>query len=654
MFKNRPCDACRKRKSRCVINDGAIKCVLCEFRSHDCTFVEDIPPRKRKSVYEEDVVSPRSPNDALRRRLSSDPESSKALSAQVVVEDYADLRGPSLLKKTLGLQRSHHGLYIGSSGRVEPSLRNGGVSSEGSTKSPSGVSFRQVNNNELFTLHSDSTTHLHSDEIADLDAIESLVSPHGKELISLYFRIVHPSFPILHKNVFLEKYARTYREFSPVLLAAVYILAISYWNYSPELSNSPVPDVSALENLAFKSLTYATHRPKLSTVEAGLLLLQRPSGTLWSSTAQMVAVGQDIGLHRDCSTWDIPEWEKGLRKRLAWALFMQDKWGSLVQGRPSHIFKSDWAVRPLIEQDFPENFADENDEEGSTEVEKGRILFTHMVTLTQILSDILTSLYSGEAEGHFRDANAERTKTVLMTAKPLQMRLKDWFSELPDCLNIEHVKLRKLSSSGYLHLAYWATELTLHRLIIRTLPTCPRDSEFLSICQNAATARSKSAIDFVKTLRPEHWQSFWYFASEFSFGLIGVFEVLLSTTFAVEEDVRSSVARQNEYQWTLRMSQKTAGFLDKSIATIDLAAKQAKSRATHHGAEIEGQSAFREMMVLEPENADDMYIMSNVASHDDDPLHSFPDSGQTPVHSHQNFDDDFFFDTGLQPWRLMT
>ena len=49
-FKHRPCDTCRKRKSRCVVNEGAPKCVLCLFRGQDCTFLEDVPPRKRKSV----------------------------------------------------------------------------------------------------------------------------------------------------------------------------------------------------------------------------------------------------------------------------------------------------------------------------------------------------------------------------------------------------------------------------------------------------------------------------------------------------------------------------------------------------------------------------------------------------------------------------
>ena len=66
----------------------------------------------------------------------------------------------------------------------------------------------------------------------DLDAIERIVAPHGQSLINFYFRIVHPSFPILHKKVFLEKYSRTHREFSPPLLAAVYILTLHWWSYS--------------------------------------------------------------------------------------------------------------------------------------------------------------------------------------------------------------------------------------------------------------------------------------------------------------------------------------------------------------------------------------------------------------------------------------
>lgn len=46
--KDRPCDACRRRKSRCVIKEGQTSCVLCQFHTQECTFVQSPQPRKRK------------------------------------------------------------------------------------------------------------------------------------------------------------------------------------------------------------------------------------------------------------------------------------------------------------------------------------------------------------------------------------------------------------------------------------------------------------------------------------------------------------------------------------------------------------------------------------------------------------------------------
>ena len=587
--QNRPCDACRRRKSRCVLNEGAVKCVLCDFHAQECTFIEKMPSRKRKYTGCEDEVDRwlsiryrngcvtdtvlcRPCQDTSRRRLSERSGISKNQDAGV--EDYADLKGPTLLKRTLGLQRRHHGLYVGSSGRFERLLTIEGQSVT-DTKMLYDTSFRHVSDNDMFVLHPDSGTEMYEHEIEDLDMIENTVTPHGRALIDLYFRIIHPSFPILHKRVYLEKYERSHREFSPALLAAVYILATNYWTYSPELSCSSVPNVALLEKLALKALKYAVHRPKLSTVEAGLLLLQRSSRASWPLTAQMVAVGQDLGLHRDCSEWDIPGWEKGLRKRLGWSLFMQDKWASLVNGRPSHISATDWAVHPLVNQDFPESSADEDDEDGSTEVVKGRSIFTCMTSLTNILSDILSTLYSVAAEEEILRQSSNATTLILTKAKPLQLRLKEWYSGLPESLSIAHVKVRKLSSSGYLHLAYWATEITLHRCIARTLPSCS-DLHLVSICHSAALARLKSATDFVKNLKPEHWQSFWYFASEFSFGLIGMFETLVSNCVADtgQYDPTESTTRLDQYRWSLKMASQHTTFLKRSIDMVNLASAE--------------------------------------------------------------------------------
>jgi len=94
----------------------------------------------------------------------------------------------------------------------------------------------------------------------------------------------------------------------------------------------------------------------------------------------------------DASNWNIPDWEKGLRKRLGWGLYMQDKWSSLGSGRPALINSSNWALRTVTNADFPENV--EDDQEGSSEVEKGRILFSHMISLSEILADLLETVFT--------------------------------------------------------------------------------------------------------------------------------------------------------------------------------------------------------------------------------------------------------------------
>jgi hypothetical protein len=48
--RDRPCDACRRRKSRCQVKEGSSLCVLCEFHRQDCTFLQDPQPRKRKAT----------------------------------------------------------------------------------------------------------------------------------------------------------------------------------------------------------------------------------------------------------------------------------------------------------------------------------------------------------------------------------------------------------------------------------------------------------------------------------------------------------------------------------------------------------------------------------------------------------------------------
>ncbi|KAH7137074.1 nitrogen regulatory protein OTam [Dactylonectria estremocensis] len=566
---SRPCDSCRKRKSRCEMPNGAAVCVLCQFHHHECTFQQTTRPRKRKTACPEDEeqedmsMSMSMPWTASRQGSTSSATTTSAIRTVARIDCYENFKGPTLLRKTLGLQTHRHATFLGPSSDFEQSLLHSAslVSQDEITIGP--VALRKVGPTDNFLQTLDKSTLSHPQEISQLDAVETVVAPHGHELIRLYFRIVHPSFPILHKKVWLEKYNRTHREFSPPCLAFVYILALHWWTYSAELASLPKPNTMKLEEIALRALAEVVHRPKLSTIQAGLLLLQRPKGDSWALTTQLVGIGQEIGLHLDCSDWSIPIWEKGLRKRLAWALFMQDKWGALVHGRPSHINYADWLVQPLTADDFPENAVDENDEDGSAEVEKGRLLFCEMVKLTEILSEILSTFYTLRAQREPRGGLREQ----LAIAKPIQIRLKEWFSQLPEFVKEEDVKPRKLSSTGYLCLAYYATEIALHRHIIR-VASKEADSELVEICRNAAKARLCSAVDFVSNLKPAHLQSFWYSPSYYNFSIISTFILLLWSTATSTEEMAFYRQKLTTYRWILRVSSNASDVLERANAQL--------------------------------------------------------------------------------------
>lgn len=131
------------------------------------------------------------------------------------------------------------------------------------------------------------------------------------------------------------------------------MLASRWWHYDRELSSKQRADTDALEKVARTSLQSVIDRPKLSTVQGGLLLLQfrGSSNGAWALSAQLVAVAQELGLDATCADWAIPAWEKGLRSRLGWTIFMMDKWYvflCLVYGALLRLWKGWRCVRAAL------------------------------------------------------------------------------------------------------------------------------------------------------------------------------------------------------------------------------------------------------------------------------------------------------------------
>lgn len=550
--RDRPCDACRRRKIRCLYkSDQDSQCILCQSRSTDCTFLQD-PPRKKRAL---SYSGRKSKNTTAQSPDSSTP-----------IQDYSSLPGPTLLKRTLGHQNRQSSSYIGATSDNDPLIFDLHRFDRNEECRISGFPavLRRVSENEHYFVKLDTPVEMEQ-ELADLDEIESIVTPYGPALVKLYFRIVHPSFPIIHKKVFLEKSSRTYRELTPLGLAAVYLLALDWWSYSASLASLTKPNVEELETIVSKLMTTMVIRPKISDVQACLVIAQRLNGDSWGRTGTLVSMAQTLGVHLDSSNWSIPTWEKGVRKRIAWALYMQDKWGTLIYGRPSHITLDNWEVEPLDPSDFPETAQDDDDEEGSSEIEVGMQIFLAMNSLTEILADIIDNFFT---------LRILRTKLsiyeVLERAKPLQIRLKEWYSNLPTALSMGETKSRKLSSNGYLHLAYFVVEITLHRAIIRSHDVQSLDEELRAITRSAAKSRFVSAIDLVKRLRPEHLQSFWYFASKINLSIISTFGIVLCITSSTEAEREFYASQLAEYRWILRVSSTAAEFMKYTVTLLDL------------------------------------------------------------------------------------
>jgi Fungal specific transcription factor domain len=170
----------------------------------------------------------------------------------------------------------------------------------------------------------------------------------------------------------------------PYLLAAIYASALEFGSYDDVLCLSDLyqkPSAERLWQMVYDGIQSQLHAPRLATVSAALLYLNKPrigvqhiaidTPFTWAFTASTVALVTSLGLHMDCTSWSIPDWEKRLRRRLWWTSFSEEKWRSLLLGRPSIIARDQWSVSKLTNQDFEIDQTNEIEpqQQLSTEVE---------------------------------------------------------------------------------------------------------------------------------------------------------------------------------------------------------------------------------------------------------------------------------------------
>ncbi|KAH8694138.1 nitrogen regulatory protein OTam [Talaromyces proteolyticus] len=576
------CDACLFRKSRCAMNELVNKCYSCEFHRQDCTFT-----LANSNHPSGDLGSPQSKKRKL-EDLTTDsnkrPSTDIVRPAESTVKEMVPptTSASALASPRLSYQSSQH---IGLTTELEPILlEHLPLDNNEESLLSSTHKIRRFTEDGTFMTIMDNG--VKEPSTISLDAIETLVAPYGSTLVDKFFQKIHPVFPILMEDSFRQSY-RTRKGLSPLLLAAVYTLTLKYLEFEPAARTARKPDVKKMEDTAMKLLTESLPRADITAVQAGLLIMQRSSLNTSSLNGQLATAAFELGLHQDCSNWKIPAAEKGLRRRMAWALHTQDKWSSLVHGRPSQMSAANWTVRDLVEEDFIGAFPTSTTrDDGIPVLGHGPLLFCQHVSLTAILAEILDTFYTLRAAEQFSAAGSNKTRHILEKAKPVQIRLKDWFSRLPTEMKMDSSSGSEIlfdevtedsASNGALHVAYFATEITLHRCIIRSLSTETADNYLSHICRSAAKTRLISAMDFVNRLRPAHLQAFWPGSSRTNFALIGSFGTLLLATAPTKEEAEFYRQRLAEYRWTLSVSVKNAQFLKHAIESLDMATSLAQN-----------------------------------------------------------------------------
>lgn len=214
------------------------------------------------------------------------------------------------------------------------------------------------------------------------------------------------------------------------LLAAIYASALRFVADDEHLSvwhSQTSPSTDAIWRLVYEELQEDVHQSQLSVVQAALLYLHKdPSDDgrqslsdtpfVWSWVGKLVGLTTALGLHTECSMWAIPSWEKRLRKRIWWAVYAEDKWRSLLMGRPPYIHPQEWDIEDLDASDFRSSSG------GKPDI--GTSLFRNFVSLTRIAESVQSTFYSLRAAQRLSVDMA----ASIQAARPLLQQLENWRS----------------------------------------------------------------------------------------------------------------------------------------------------------------------------------------------------------------------------------
>lgn len=211
------------------------------------------------------------------------------------------------------------------------------------------------------------------------------------------------------------------------------------------------------------------------------------------SHKQAIRMSQNLGLHRNCDSWDLTDTEKEDRKRAFYCCFVLDRLSCAMHGRS-----------PMIdERDYDTPYPSENDEDDTNRTPRIMENFHYLIKICEILGDVIRELYMVKGR---KQLSVMSTPDSIVSS--LDKKLNKWMSKLPPTLQYRppNTRLNERAPAPslelcQLHMLFYTTLILMHRPFIPGPAQTVAPSVFpsASICTFAAN----KILDITESLMAE-------------------------------------------------------------------------------------------------------------------------------------------------------
>lgn len=398
-------------------------------------------------------------------------------------------------------------------------------------------------------------------DVEDKAKITRLIGEFGPRLLLIYFRFINPCLPLFSRDLFYFGTNQNMLEFHNSLVATLLTLAMDLWDVDPVLQKYTPPSDVALFKIATTTLMEEQEWPNYSSLQACILLSQkRPvdiskpdTPMTWSLLGMASSMATTMGYNYDPLEWNIPNWDKKMRRRIWWSFVVQDTWFAACYGRPPHIPKRHYHVSRLTMDDFEVYTMNENDNKN---FQLSVTSFCFVVELTTIVIDICNDLLFAQTTY----ASLETLYTVGVSLLDKVIALEE---DCPVSLSVSSRETYRVAwANGSIQLAIQSAKI----LVLKYLLHRQSKSECTQKIQDYSVDCLRKCVNMFQELRAVDFQHFWYSWSRLNFALVSNFFLLVYSTGSQRTVVKDTM---DTYRWWLRCNASVSRDLKLALVVLD-------------------------------------------------------------------------------------